>query len=135
MAEPASLTLAARLDNLAAFSAAVVAAARLHGLEESRLGAIELALEEALVNIFSHAFPEGDGEVTVTCMADENSRFVIRIEDDGPPFDLLAREAPDVTASLDERTPGGLGIHLIRQVMDTVTYARQHGRNVLTLIP
>jgi serine/threonine-protein kinase RsbW len=135
MKELVSLTLPGRLENLARFSGAVVDAARDFGVAEPRLAAVELALEETLVNIFTHAFPDGDGEVTVTCTGDAQQPFEIRIEDEGPPFDLLQQERPDTTAGIDDRQPGGLGIHLIRQMMQEVMYRREAGKNIIVLIP
>ena len=53
--------------------------------------------------------------------------------DDGPPFDPLARTDPDTSLELDERQPGGLGILLIKSLIDEVSYHREDGRNVLSL--
>jgi serine/threonine-protein kinase RsbW len=58
----------------------------------------------------------------------------VTIEDDGVAFDPLARAAPDVTADLDEREIGGLGIHLVRTLMDGMTYERRGERNVLVIV-
>jgi serine/threonine-protein kinase RsbW len=55
------------------------------------------------------------------------------VEDDGPQFDPLSLPPPDVTASLAERKVGGLGVFLVRNIMDNVTYARTAGRNQLRI--
>ena len=55
------------------------------------------------------------------------------IADDGPPFDPLGRAAPDTDLGIDEREIGGLGIHLVRELMDELGYARENGRNLLRL--
>ncbi len=56
------------------------------------------------------------------------------IADDGVPFNPLGAEAPDIDASLEEREIGGLGIHLVRSLMDDVSYQRRIGKNVMTLV-
>jgi anti-sigma regulatory factor (Ser/Thr protein kinase) len=55
------------------------------------------------------------------------------IQDEGPAFDPLLLPEPDVTAALDERRPGGLGVHLVRKLMDRVEYRRTEGRNCLIM--
>jgi serine/threonine-protein kinase RsbW len=57
----------------------------------------------------------------------------LTVEDDGPPFDPLSLPAPDLSASLDGRPVGGLGVFLVRKVMDAVRYQRREASNLLTL--
>lgn len=95
----------------------------------------ELALEEILVNVVFHGKP-ADGRtplIEVRLDADgESVRMVIL--DDGLPFDPLSLESPDVHAPLEERPVGGLGIHLVRTLMDDVRWRHVDGRNELTLL-
>ena len=127
-------TLPAKLENLPLFIAAVTAHARRAGFGDDRINAIELAVEEALVNVFNYAYPAGPGDATVWCRSDNPNTLTIRIEDSGAPFDSLALPAPDTAAGLDDRPIGGLGVFLIRQFMDDARYARQDDRNILTLV-
>ena len=60
-------------------------------------------------------------------------RATLVLRDDAPPFDPLSLAAPDLAAGLDERSMGGLGIHLVRELVDEVSYRRVDGRNELTL--
>jgi anti-sigma regulatory factor (Ser/Thr protein kinase) len=72
------------------------------------------------------------GEVTVEAVLDAD-RVCITLTDDGRPFDPLGMAAPDTALSTQERRIGGLGIHLVRHIMDEVSYHRQAGRNVMVL--
>lgn len=95
--------------------------------------ALNLALEEAVVNVMSYAYLEGTkGEVGVEAAADDD-RIVFVITDSGKPFDPTKKDEVDTTLPLEERSIGGLGIHLIRQIMDEVKYQRRENQNILTL--
>jgi anti-sigma regulatory factor (Ser/Thr protein kinase) len=94
---------------------------------------IELAVEEALANICLYAYPHNSGEVEVRCTQDGTRDFSIEIIDAGIPFDMLARPAPDFSMDVAQRQVGGLGIPLIRALMDNATYHREGGRNILRL--
>ena len=94
---------------------------------------LNLALEEAVANVISYAYPEGtDGTVDIDAKRDGNSLSFV-ISDSGKAFDPTARESVDISAGVDERPVGGLGIHLIREIMDTVSYERREGKNILTI--
>ena len=94
---------------------------------------MNLAMEEAVVNVMSYAYPvDTVGNVTITAESDgEGLQFTII--DSGTPFDPTAKEEVDTTLSAEERPIGGLGIHLVRQLMDSINYERIDGKNVLTL--
>ncbi len=104
---------------------------------ESTMG-MNLAMEEAVVNVINYAYPEGTtGDIHVEAHADDTSlTFVIR--DSGKPFDPTAVKEPDTSLPAEERPIGGLGIYLIRSYMDEVSYERTtaspKGENVLTLV-
>jgi anti-sigma regulatory factor (Ser/Thr protein kinase) len=93
---------------------------------------LQVALDEIVANIVSHAAAgRGGGEFDVWFRRD-GDRIEIVVADDGPPFDPLALPGPDVTLPLEGREPGGLGIMLIKALMDDVRYERT-ARNVLTI--
>jgi sigma-B regulation protein RsbU (phosphoserine phosphatase) len=94
---------------------------------------LNLAIEEAVVNVMNYAYPAGT-EGTV-CIDAQMSNGVLQfvISDSGAPFDPTARAEVDTTLSAEERGIGGLGIHIVRQIMDSIDYKRVDGRNVLTL--
>jgi anti-sigma regulatory factor (Ser/Thr protein kinase) len=130
----AEIELPASLDNLARLMEAVTACAGEFGVDSARVMQLELCLEEALVNVINYAYDGAEGTVRVVCAEADNDRFSIEISDSGKPFDPLARATPDTEAGIDERNIGGLGIHLIRELMDDVTYRRDGDRNVLTMV-
>ena len=103
------------------------------GFDMSTTFKLNLAIEEAVVNVMSYAYPAGTkGDVDIDAEADdEQLKFVI--SDSGIPFDPTQKGEVDTTLSAEERGIGGLGIHLIRQIMDTINYERVDGKNVLTL--
>ena len=96
--------------------------------------AICVAVEEIFINIASYAYPDGDGNATLSFSFDENERLMtLVIKDNGVPFNPLERAEPDITLSADEREIGGLGIFITKKTMDTVSYAYENGENILTM--
>ena len=94
---------------------------------------MNLAIEEAVVNVMNYAYPPGTtGYVNIVAQANA-VRLKIVISDTGVPFDPTARAEVDTTLSAEERGIGGLGIHLVRKIMDSINYERVDGKNVLTL--
>ena len=94
---------------------------------------MNLAIEEAVVNVMNYAYPAGTtGYVNISASVNA-VRLKITISDNGVPFDPTAKAEVDTTLSVEERGIGGLGIHLIRQIMDSINYERVEGKNVLTL--
>ena len=92
-----------------------------------------VALEEVFVNIVHHAYPD-NGEHTICVDLNVQDGIVtMTVEDDGVSFDPLGAPRADTTSTLDERPIGGLGIHLIRSLMEQVLYERDCGRNRLIM--
>jgi sigma-B regulation protein RsbU (phosphoserine phosphatase) len=95
---------------------------------------VNLVFDELLNNIISYAFPAG-GEHKVRIHAEKSAdRLLIIIEDDGLPFNPFAQSEVDTSQSLEERQIGGLGIHLVKNVMDDFSYERHLDSNVVTLV-
>ncbi|MBQ7631808.1 MAG: SpoIIE family protein phosphatase [Paludibacteraceae bacterium] len=101
------------------------------GLPEELNMPINLALEEAVSNVMLYAYPGKSGQVLIECT--KSDKLVFTISDSGIPFDPTQQEDPDVTQSVDERPIGGLGIYLVRQIMDDIRYERKNEKNILTL--
>lgn len=113
-------------DRLAAFN-------RRCGVSEDEAYVLTLVLEEVFTNIVRHGYPaEGGHEVTIRLESSGGAVTAV-IEDDARYFDPLQAPVGDLDAPLEERRIGGLGIHLIRTLMDDAAYRRDGGRNVLTL--
>jgi sigma-B regulation protein RsbU (phosphoserine phosphatase) len=103
-------------------------------LEMAETMSLNLALEEAVVNVMDYAYPNGgQGDVTIKAKSDKKN-LVFVIIDSGIPFDPTQKEEVDTTLSAEERSIGGLGIHLVRNIMDNVSYERIDDKNVLTLV-
>ena len=103
------------------------------GFDASMTMQMNLAIEEAVVNVMEYAYPSGmKGDVRINAVAND-IRLKFIIADDGMPFDPTAQGEVDTTLSADERGIGGLGIHLVRRIMDSINYERINGQNVFTL--
>ncbi len=103
------------------------------GIDPSLAMSMNLALEEAVTNVVLYAYPEGtDGTVEIDAEAD-GSVVTFTITDKGVAFDPTQKEDADITLSVEERPIGGLGIFLVRQIMDSVTYERVADQNVLSM--
>jgi serine/threonine-protein kinase RsbW len=102
-------------------------------LSDDEVMAINLVLDEVVTNVIEYGYEDaGRHEIAVTLTVEGNT-LTIRIEDDGRAFDPLAAPPPDLAAPIEDRPVGGLGIHIVRSVMDAVDYQRRGGRNVLTM--
>lgn len=98
------------------------------------LNKIEVALDELLTNIALYAYAPETGNIDIDYDFDASARLLtIVISDEGKPFDPLAKEDPNIALSLQDRKIGGLGIFIVKQVMDEVSYERKDGKNILTL--
>jgi serine/threonine-protein kinase RsbW len=92
----------------------------------------QLALEEAMTNIIVHGYRRPGESIVVSCHCNPN-RIEIRVADTAPRFNPLSVSDPDLETSLEDREMGGLGVYLIRKLMDEVSYCFENGWNILTL--
>jgi serine/threonine-protein kinase RsbW len=124
----------AKLENMAKLQQFVADFAGNHGFSSKRITEIELACEEALVNIIHHAYPEDmQGEIEIDCKADHQGNCIIQLIDTGQPFDLKALSDPDINEDISRRKVGGLGCVLMKQFADEISYRRHQNKNFLTL--
>ena len=93
-----------------------------------------MAFDELLTNIISYAYEDGSEHEIDIKVSSLNDSFVVVISDDGLPFNPFTREDPDTELSVEDRDIGGLGIHLVKNLMDEVYYKRQVDKNVITLV-
>jgi serine/threonine-protein kinase RsbW len=105
----------------------------LHEVPSRTLYAINLALDEVMTNVVRHGFDDPAGQELVAEIEVRKEELTTVVTDQGRPFSPLEAPPPDLTAPLSERSLGGLGIHLIRSLMDGVEYRREGQKNVLTL--
>ena len=95
---------------------------------------IVLAVDEAATNIILHGYDGQEGMVEVE-MERQGDALVVRLRDQAPQFDPTTISSPDLSLGLEHRRPGGLGLYLIRQLMDRIQYcAPAEGGNELTLV-
>jgi serine/threonine-protein kinase RsbW len=103
-------------------------------LPPALIPSVNLALEEALSNVIFYAFEKGSEKEINIDFKLEDTRLTIVISDEGKPYDPTQKEDPDINLPVEDRPIGGLGIFLIRQIMDEITYNRIDQKNQLTLI-
>jgi anti-sigma regulatory factor (Ser/Thr protein kinase) len=131
-----------RLEDIPALSAAVEAFCLDHGVEARTAHKLVLGLEELLTNLAVHGAaagplgsPPAESVHTVMVVVSlEDSKLVARYQDSGAAFDPLSVPAPDLDQPVEARPVGGLGLHLLRTLMDEVRYARVNERNHVTLV-
>lgn len=104
------------------------------GIALDKVFQINLALEEAVVNVMNYAYPGEKGKNISLSATDKGDRVEFILDDEGVEFDPTAKEDPDITLGAEERPIGGLGIMLVKQIMDSVSYRRENGHNILTMI-
>jgi serine/threonine-protein kinase RsbW len=130
----ANLRLVVDLDTVAEVRQFVVEVGRDLGLAPDAMDALELAVEEACANVCRHAYGGHCGEIELTLERGEGSVEVV-LRDWGAPFDPGAVRSPDLAATLEERSLGGLGLYLMQKLMDRVEFQFDgEGGNTLTMV-
>jgi serine/threonine-protein kinase RsbW len=135
MQTPQKRVFPSKLSSLAQIGCFVATAADAAGLDERAAYGVQVAVDEACSNIIEHAYSDqsaGDIECEYE-ITDES--LVITLRDHGRPFDPTSVADPELDAQLDERPLGGLGVYLMRKLMDSVVYHYEAGAgNVLVLV-
>lgn len=104
------------------------------GIPASVTMKINVVLDDLLTNIVSYAFPEGGEHEILISIEKSANRLRLMIEDGGLPFDPFGQPEVDTSQALEEKEIGGLGIHLIKNIMDEASYQRSGDRNLVTLV-
>src|SRR5262245_5670027 len=104
-----------------------------HRLDAQTSHNLKVALDEILTNIISYAYADAREHSIVTRFSLGKGKLTVEVEDDGRPFNPLNTPEPDTKQLLEERPIGGLGIHLVRKLMDELEYRRQNDTNILTM--
>ena len=131
--DPKTLTLPNDVQEVPQLAAFVEDICEVAGIDMGTTMKMNLAIEEAVVNVMNYAYPSGvKGEVRIKAEVHEGYvEFVI--SDDGTPFNPTEVEDADTTLSAEERKIGGLGIFLVKHFMDIIEYKYEDGQNILTL--
>jgi len=133
MGDTLLVTVHNRLSELERVGLAVESFAEANRVPDKILHELALCVDEAVTNVISYAFDDqAEHEITLR-LSLQAGQLTAEVEDDGKPFNPLEAPAPDVTQALEDRPIGGLGIHLLRQLMDGVEYRRQQGKNILVM--
>jgi serine/threonine-protein kinase RsbW len=128
-------TFPARFESLAAIGRFIAAAAEHAGFDDYTVYQVQLAVDEACSNIIQHAYGgEGTGVIECTYRI-RDEEFVVILRDYGQPFDPEAVPEPNLSSNIEDRTGGGLGLYLIRKIMDEVNFDfESEAGNVLTMV-
>ena len=130
-----SMTVPAKLEELDGITSFVCTELEKYGCSEKIKLQISLAIEEIFVNIASYAYSPGDGDAEICLeVLEDPLRVEIQFLDSGIPFDPLAREEADTSEEALMEREGGLGLLLVRNVMDDVRYSYEDGKNILTIL-
>ena len=105
-----------------------------NGIPGKTLFQLNLALDELLTNTITYGYPEGgEHEIMLRLIPEGEKGLLIEIRDDGLAFNPLEVKAPDLKQDIEERPIGGVGIHLVRQMLDELEYRRENGQNILLM--
>jgi anti-sigma regulatory factor (Ser/Thr protein kinase) len=95
---------------------------------------IELAVEEIVANICRYSYDDRPGSVELCCRRLDGPKLALEFIDYGRPFDMLNLPPPDLSVDLDRRDVGGIGLPMLRALVDQATYRREDARNILCVI-
>ena len=112
---------------------ALEAALRVERLPEATILELRLVAEELLTNLAKYGHDDGAGHWVQVGLTLVGGDVILEFTDDGRPFDPLAAPPPEFSAQAGERPVGGLGVHLVRSLVDAAEYVRRGSQNVLTL--
>ena len=128
------MSVGAQAGGVGEVNAAFARFAETHALPVTVRRSVNVALDELLANALSHGQSGRDPcSVTIEVELDQE-RVTVILTDDGTPFDPFGRDAPDTDLSVEDRPIGGLGLHLVGQLMDQVSYQRRDGHNIVVLV-
>lgn len=128
-----AVTIGVDLAEIARVNAAFAEFAKAHDLPAKIRRSMSFVFDELLNNAISYGFEGRDGGEITVAVELTGDRLSVTITDDGKPFDPWRAERPDTRRTTQERKIGGLGIYLVREAMDEVSYHRRADRNVVTL--
>ncbi len=136
------MEVAASIDSLSKVMSFIEENMRISCWPDSEINKVLVCAEEIFVNIASYSYVESysaigkEGLCQIKVDTDIDARYMIRItfKDQGMPFNPLSMDSPDITLSADDREIGGLGILMVRKMMDDVSYSYEYESNILTMV-
>jgi serine/threonine-protein kinase RsbW len=133
MDEQVQIQVAGNLDSLSLISEFLVNSLQKFGMGDHDLFQTQIAVDEAITNIIEHGELVEQSKIVLKCKKEGDAVLII-IEDKGKPFDPTTLDEPDITAPLNERKTGGLGVYFIKKYMNQVKYEYIDGKNIFTLV-
>jgi anti-sigma regulatory factor (Ser/Thr protein kinase) len=128
-----SVTVANRRTEIERLGRLVDAFGEAHGLSGDVMFSVNLALDELITNVIRHGYDDKAEHRIAIRLTLDHEALLVEVEDDGRAFNPVEAPAADVGAPLDQRPIGGLGIHLVRALMDDLEYRRDGDRNIVIL--
>ena len=111
----------------------VLSFGREHNLPAELVWEIRLVLEEVVTNIISHGYADRAVHAIEVSIVNSENDITLSVRDDGQPFNLLEHPQPDLEIPLEERGIGGMGVHIVREIMDEIDYKREADGNVVVM--
>jgi len=133
MDQTCEMTIESDSSEIPAVSASLETAMHAQGFGSNDILDTQLAVEEAITNIIDHGYKNACGEIIISCRINLYQAEV-RIRDNAPRFDPLSLPEPELDGTIQDRKIGGLGVFLIRQVMNEISYQYENGQNILVMI-
>ncbi|MBI3249228.1 MAG: SpoIIE family protein phosphatase [Deltaproteobacteria bacterium] len=131
--EQESILFKNQLSEIGRLARVVEAFAERCHLSTSLAFELNVALEEIVTNVISYGYDDAGEHEIMLRLSSTGEEVTAEVEDDGRPFNPLAAAPPDTSKPLADRPMGGLGIHLVRKIMDAVEYRRQQEKNLLVM--
>jgi sigma-B regulation protein RsbU (phosphoserine phosphatase) len=125
------LDIEAKIENLNTVLDFIAGELKVAGCPAKLQTKVKIAVEEIFTNIAHYAYAPNTGGVAIRITSGDE--IVIEFEDEGKPYNPLEKEDPDITAGVEKREMGGLGIFMVKNIMDTVEYQREGNKNILRI--
>lgn len=106
---------------------------REHNLPEKLVWEIRLVLEEVVTNIISHGYADRADHAIEISIVNSERDITLSVRDDAQPFNLLDHSQPDLETPLEDRGVGGMGVHIVREIMDEIDYKREADGNLVVM--
>ena len=134
MSDPLTLRIRNSVDAIAPANAAATTWLDKNRVPPAAAVLANLAIEELVTNCIKYGYSDSNEHLIDVTLVVTDGQLVMHVTDDGRPFNPLAAPVPDLSLPLDERPIGGLGLHLLRTMSDSMTYERRGDLNCLTLV-
>lgn len=127
------LTVKAHTENLSVVRSALEEFALTCGATKKNVFDLQLAVDEAFTNIIKHAYSYDENQDVIILMRQEEHKLIVSLTDKGKSFNIDTYQKPNVKSRIKLKKRGGVGVFLMTQLMDEVTYDKQNGSNIITM--